>query len=312
MSSPKVTLVSWTGFPVETIYYLWQASRTIDSMLEPYQIYKKRTKDEAFNKEVRSVFEKVVDSAIPVAENINFVFLLENVSVSFREQMVRHRVGAKIGDNVGVDFIPGLNDSTWWSQSMRVLDMGEFFDKNNYRLPKGLEGKSLDLYKRTMFQIQETYKLLVKAGVPVEDAREVLPLATQHRISWGLNLASLTHILRKRGCWILQAGLWEPIIRGMIEELSVRVDPYFRTLIQPPCVKGNDYIGCNVKFDNEKRIKGEDPLPPCSLYLHHEGGAKTVDDIEAAVGNERMEKYHEMQSGYAKLWGRNPVTGSKL
>lgn len=312
MSNPSVKLISWTGFPIETIYLLWQASRTNDPMPEPYQIYKKRTKDEAFNLEVRGVFEKVVESAIPVAENINFIFLLENVSVSFREQMVRHRIGVKVGERLGVDIIPDLQDSTWWSQSMRVLDMGEFFDKENYRIPEGIEGYSLDLYKRQMFQIQETYKMLVKAGVPVEDAREVLPLATTHRISWSLNLSALIHILKKRGCWILQLGLWEPIIRGMVEELSNRVDPYFRTLIQPPCVKGNEYKGCVVKLDNEKRIRREDPLPPCSLYLHHEGGAKTVHDVEAAVGSDREEHYLKLQSGYAKLWNRNPITGETL
>lgn len=307
---PKVTLVSHTNFPVETIYYLWEASRTITEMQSPHTIYKRCQVDPEFKAKVRETFEKVIDSAIPVAENITFVFLLENISISFREQMVRHRIGVKVGDRLGVDMFPDIHDSTWWSQSMRVLDMSKFADNKEYRMPELSEQQST-LYKRTMYQIQETYKMLVKAGVPIEDAREVLPLATTSRISWGINLAALIHILQKRGCWILQLGLWGPIIQGMVQELSVKIDPYFRTLVQPPCIKGDAYVGCTVILDNEKRVKRDDPLPPCALYLHKEGGVKTLDDLEAAVGDERRKLYESMSLKYTDLWGRDVNTGHR-
>lgn len=294
---PKVTLVSWTQDPIGTIYKLWEASKSN----RPYREIEKELAEADNNpaiETVRSIFEKVVDSKIPVAENIDFIFLLENVSISFREQMVRHRIGVKVGDRIGVDIVPDLADSTWWSQSMRILDMGDFAANGRFHQPEGISELAAKRFRTAMRAAEDGYNDLLELGVSMEKAREVIPLAATHRISWKLNLSALQHIVGKRGCWILQGDLWEPVIRGMVEELATKVDPYFRTLIAPPCVKNGKFVSCSFKLDNERRVSGEDSIPPCALYL--KGEKKTWEvPSPGAIG-----RFDEMVVRYESLWGK--------
>jgi hypothetical protein len=226
--------------------------------------------------------------------------------------MVRHKIGVKIGERLGVDMFPDLHDSTWWIQSMRVLDMGKFADEELYRVPDSIQG---DLflesgYRLAMKTAQNTYAALLLAGVPIEDAREVIPLAAQHRLSWGLNLSALIHICKKRSCWVPQIGTWGPVIEGMVEELVTKVDPYFRKLVTPPCMKGDEFKGCIYKLDNERRVVGEDPLMPCPLYLSNE------KQLEFEIEGQRDLKvcrkhpnYNKLEAAFESLWGRDTTTG---
>lgn len=299
---PKVTLISHTDDPIGTIYKLWEASRGNRSLEEIEEDLLEKNSPKVFE-----IFQKVVDSGIPVAENIQFVFMLEHVSISFREQMVRHRVGAKVGEHLGVDIIPDLGDSTWWSQSMRILDMGEFAEQGRFRVPKFPTKDAEVIYRQAMGRAAMAYRQLVSAGMPMEEAREVIPLAATHRISWGLNLAALQHVIGKRGCQILQLGLWEPIIRGMVEELATKVHPYFRNLINPPCIKGNKFVGCCFKLDNERRVSGEDSLPPCTLYVGKEL-AGSLNNVPTG----QLPAFDKAASDYRNLWQRNPFNGERL
>jgi len=309
----KVTLIEWPRNPIETVYYLWEAARHNNPLGKedlPWEVAALRKKHPEFDKKVRETFEKVVDSAIPIAENLNFVFLLEGVSISFREQMVRHRIGVKVGERLGVDMFPDIHDSTWWAQSMRVLDMGKFADDEAFRLPESIERdeKSKDDFLTAMSVAQEAYKRLLAKGVPIEDAREVIPLAAQHRVSWGLNLSSLMHIAKKRSCWIPQVGTWEPIITGMVNELAEKVDPYFRTIVTPPCIKGDTFKGCVYVLDNERRCDRSDPLVPCSLFL--EQHAKTVPETFLKK-EEEMARFNELEATFGNFWGRDTKTGKR-
>ncbi len=301
----QVKLISWTRDPLETIYLLWQASRTQEEISMQHLKFN-LLKSPTLRDNVIEIFRKVLQSAIPVSENISFTFLLENVSIAFREQMVRHRVGVKVGDRIGVDIVPDIHDSTWWSQSMRVLDMRDFAERGAYEIPesidKHLSGK--DTFIRAMHYIATAYQILIDSEIPAEDARMVLPLATQHRISWTLNLSTLKHIISKRSCWILQLGLWEPIITGMIEELCRKVDPIFRVLATPPCMSGDNYTGCKFVLDNSNRILGIDPLPPCSIYCHKE--------TNGIPGLHEREDFLLMVDKYKRFWRRDAHTGKML
>ncbi len=335
---PTVRLMTHTAFPLETIYCLWEASRHNGLIPYPEDVAESRKDDPAFDAEVRKLFTDVLHSGIPVAENVSFTFLLEDISIALREQLVRHRIGVKAGERLGCDIAPDLADSTFWSQSMRILDMGAFASAGRYDLPDSIAGNHThcaqrlgsvgvyDVYVGALHGAEEAYRQLVEAGVPMEDARNVIPLAATHRISWTLNLAALKHIIGKRGCWILQLGIWEPIITGMVEELA-KIDPIFRDLISPPCVKGNKFTGCCFKLDNERRIDGEDEIPPCALYLHQHGdeacraaaasksptwsprpdgpGWETSDPVKQA-------RFDKMAVRYGHLWGRNVSTGVKV
>lgn len=304
----KVTLVEWPRFPLETVFYLWEAARSNDPINEtPEEMYRRGVVDPEFAKKVRTTFEKVVDSSIPIAENLNFVFLLEGVSISFREQMVRHRIGVKVGERLGVDMFPDIHDSTWWAQSMRVLDMGKFYYDDLYRMPDSIDEneEARKIYCEAMYNSQEAYKRILELGIPIEDSREVIPLGAQHRVSWGLNLSSLMHICKKRSCWIPQVGTWAPVIEGMINELSEKVDPYFRTVVTPPCLKGNEFTGCVYKLDNERRVDREDPLLPCPLYINHHRYEFLLEDKRKEYGK----RYQDLEEKFGEFWGRDTETG---
>lgn len=290
---PKVTLLAHTTTPIETIYQVWELSKgnlPLDGIREDAFCLERPDRK-------RDIFERVVEAKIPVAENLDFVFLLENVSISFREQMVRHRIGVKVGERIGIDMVPDLADSTWWSQSMRILDMGRFATERAYREPNFKGPKSMLAYEQGMHQMQDLYNFLIAQGESAEDAREVIPLGATHRITWKLNLAALQHIVGKRGCWILQGDLWEPIIRGMVEELATKVDPYFRTLIAPPCVKGGKYQKCVFEIDNDRRLHGLDDVPPCALFVEAEN--KVWEGSP-----DRVKRYNGMKRQYENLWGK--------
>ena len=322
-----VQLIDWPRYPMETLFVLWEASRKEDPQIPTPEWYsRKRKEDPELDAEIRNLFFKIVDSGIPVAENLNFTFILDHVSIELREQLVRHRIGLRVGERLGMDMIPNLPDSTWWSQSMRVLNMGRFFTDRHYRMPESVAERCtcsdfahsaqlthdlqcpVTVFRRALGDAENVYNHLVKLGVPLEDARGVIPLAATHRISWTLNLATIKHIIGKRGCWILQLGIWEPVIRGMVRELAEKVDASLRRLIDPPCFESGKFVGCKFKLDNEQRCASKDPLPPCSLYLGKNQGLS--GDWEQSM--EKRAKYKDLKEKYRLLWQRDPDTGEPI
>lgn len=329
IKTPKVTLLTHTALPLETVYSVWAASKGEDALLTPEQV-----RDNVAPAELRKLFRAVIAQKIPVGEHVDFVFMFENISVSWREQAVRHRIGTKPSpERVGADIVmadlPDLADSSWWSQSMRIQDMGKFADNMAYRVPESITthehaDRLLTAFHHTMNMIQTTYNQLVSLGIPMEDARELMPLGAQHRMSWKLNIGSLQHIVGKRGCWILQLGIWGPIIEGMINELATKVDPIFSELVTPPCLKGDDFTGCTYHEENRRRYSGEDVgHAPCPLHFKHhhlpENMAKG-EDIAAADTAEVQERFKvpyadQMRAraeAYQQFWGRDPYSGKRL
>jgi thymidylate synthase ThyX len=304
----KVTLQAWTTNPIGTIAAMWHASRETTPCPDPKDI-------DPNDPKVVELFQKVIESHLPVADGLNFVFLIENASISLREQMVRHRVGVRFGDRVGIDYVPELGSSSWWTQGMRILDMTTFATERKYRIPPSIEEKPklLGLYHSTMLTIQQCYSELVDAGIQREDAREIIPLGAQHSLNWVINLSALKHIISKRSCWIPQVGLWEPVIRGMVNELSNKVHPLFRNLINPPCIKNNKFAECLFKLDNEKRIKGEDEPTPCSLYIeHYQPELKKPSTFIQTMGRAKADVFATQKAAFTELWMRNPWTGEPI
>jgi thymidylate synthase (FAD) len=333
---PIVTLVSSTPDPMEVIYILWERSKTD----QPTPLDVATVKRDVPKAKLEQLFWQVLRQHIPIAEQIHFTFMLDGISISLREQMVRHRIGTAVGGNYGVDTIPDLATSSWWSQSMRIQDMSTFADRRMFRIPETIREQgpvdkaghtAIGLYLDTMEQIQAAYKALVAAGVPMEDARELIPLGAQHSISWDLNLQSLLHILGKRGCWILQGSIWSPIILGMLTELATKIHPMFHRIIAPPCIDATDgFQSCQYRLENARRMTQQDQHPPCPLWLtRDEDGADKllalVNDPErlttTAQRRERLinaddlvPRHREMKQRadeYQKLWGADPYDWSR-
>lgn len=286
----RATLISYTRDPLETMWTIWEQSKTDDHLPEIIEgAYNLREAN------VAELFRAAMDQEIPVAEVITFNFVCENVPISWREQAVRHRIGVAYGDNFSVDVIPEMTGSSFWSQSHRLKDMSRFVERGEYFVPESIlaDADALGVYGYAMDRIQDAYAALIRLGIPAEDARNVIPLGTTHRIAMTINLRALKGIIGKRSCWILQAGIWEPMIRTMVEELCERIDPVFRALVHPPCVSGGKFTECKFKHENERRVDGRDAMPPCPLFLTseiHNGRAFGSAELEARIPK------------YAALW----------
>lgn len=330
--NPKVTLLNCTPDPLETVWTLWDQSKG-EGPLRSVQWVKENIPSD----EVEKLFRAVVAQRIPIGESIDFIFVLEGVSVSWREQAVRHRIGTKasterVGSDIAhMDVIPDLADSVFWSQSMRIQNMGTFAKRGLYRVPETLSDKPWlqNGYCEMMEAIEGFYNAMVAAGVPMEDAREIIPLGAQHRMSWKLNMSALQHILSKRGCWILQLGIWGPIIMGMIEELATKVHPIFSEIVTPPCIDANrdQFTGCKYHEECRRRYTGDDDLPPCPLHLsqhvvqnpdvvrlnvHREGYQIRHPDTGQMVELPRRSDMVKRVNDYTKFWNRDCYTGESL
>lgn len=294
----KVTLISFTANPIETIYTLWEQSKTYGPL--EYII-----RDAYANGDAGELFRAVLDQEIPVAEAITFNFVCEDVPIAWREQAVRHRIGVSYGDNFSVDVIPDA-DMSFWSQSHRLKNMETFADDREYHTPASIaeSAPATALYDRAMAQIQDAYAALVSCGIPFEDARNLLPLGATHRIAMTVNLRALKHIIGKRGCWILQAGLWGPVIRDIVNELAAKVDPAFRSLAYPPCISQGRFTECKFKVENERRVSGADDMPICPLYWTSEHAGKMLRGDAGARVEARIPQYAALwdQPDLIKTW----------
>lgn len=317
---PSVQLVSHTKDPLETVFSIWDQSKSTGPVKTTDQVKRERTPEE-----IRQLFRAIAGQRIPVADHLDFIFVLSDVTVAFREQMVRHRVGTlpsaeRVGVDMEFEIVPEKTTSSWWSQSMVIQDMGDFADRSSYVVPESVHGRAdtdelIAKIDAVNLYIQEAYKFMTERGIPREDARMFIPLGALHRISWKLNMSALIHIVSKRACWILQLSYWGPIIRGIINELADKVDPVFRELVNPPCITTNPngesrFGGCAFMEENRRRTSGEDEMPPCPLHLHHHQ-ERSEADVMADDGLNEAKEFRRKLPLYREFWGRDPFTGER-
>lgn len=137
-------------------------------------------------------------------EFIDFVFLFENVTRAFTHQLVRQRVGA-----------------VYIQESMRFSVVGDEFE---VRVPPTLEGLNEDDPRRAFWDqahrdLGRTYRSLINAGVPAEDARGMLPTNITTRIWYKTNLRGLAEHAGMRLCSQAQyewKEVWDGILRAIM------------------------------------------------------------------------------------------------
>jgi len=209
----QVTLISHTEDPIRSLY---MAYRTCYSQLTPQQVLE-RIEDERIPREqmVQFIEERLKTGHSSPLEQVWFEFAISGVSRAFSHQFVRHRVGISFEQQ---------------SQRYVTYKKGEF----PYTVPDtvkkaGMEPKMRDLFAR----IGELYEEMVAAGVPAEDARFLLPNATNTNFKVTVNFQSLLHIADLRLCTRAQ---WEfrKVVALMRAEV-MRVVPELGRYLQPKC-----------------------------------------------------------------------------
>ena len=214
----KAELITFTENPVLAVAV---AARRCYSGLENLEmieeIGEKVDKDKEYvNKLIRKVLASGHDG---ILETASFTFAIEGVSRALSHQLVRHRAGC-----------------SYAQQSQRYVENA--FGGEWYVVPASIAAKpeALMIYKSLMDTVAYDYGLLIKIGIPKEDARYVLPNATETKIVVTMNARALLHFFRLRCC---NRSQWE--IRAMAEAMLKEVQGVAGVLFEKggaPCEFG--------------------------------------------------------------------------
>jgi len=209
----QVTLISHSDDPIRSLY---MAYRTCYSQLTPQQVLA-RINDERIGEAQMKQFieERLKTGHASPLEQVWFEFAISGVSRAFSHQFVRHRVGISFEQQ---------------SQRYVTYKDGEF----PYTTPEtvrkaGLAGKMDDLFT----QVSALYEEMVAAGVPAEDARFLLPNATNTNFKVTVNFQSLLHICDLRLCTRAQ---WEfRKVAALMRSEVMKAVPELGRYLQPKC-----------------------------------------------------------------------------
>jgi len=187
--------------------------------------------DEGVEKLVRFVIKSGHHST---TEHIYFTFAIEGVSRALTHQLVRHRI------------------ASYNQQSQRYV---KFKDNFEYITPPSIE-KDKDSKKKfdsLILNIHNLYEELLDSGVKAEDARYILPNASETKIIVTMNGRELLHFFTVRCCSRAQWEIRE-LAKKMLK-LVRKVAPIVFEEAGPNCLRGPCPEG---KFKCENPPKASD------------------------------------------------------
>jgi thymidylate synthase (FAD) len=167
---------------------------------------------------IKSFLEKIMSLGHQsVLEHASFTFGIDGISRVTSHQLVRHRI------------------ASFSQQSQRYVSHKESFAAVT---PPTLREhpEMLARFEAQLRELHKTYADMVGAGIPAEDARYILPNATQTNIVMTMNARELLHFFTLRCC---ERAQWE--IRAMAVEmlrLVKGVAPIIFREAGPGCLAG--------------------------------------------------------------------------
>ncbi|MBJ6801169.1 FAD-dependent thymidylate synthase [Geomonas propionica] len=175
-------------------------------------------KDKLSGADVKKFLDKIMSLGHQsVLEHASFTFGVDGISRVTSHQLVRHRV------------------ASFSQQSQRYVSHKERFAVVT---PQSIADnpEHLQLFEAQVASLHAAYATLVEAGVPAEDARYLLPNATETKIIITMNARELLHFFAVRCC---ERAQWE--IRAMAVEMLRLVKPVAPTVFDkagPGCLAG--------------------------------------------------------------------------
>lgn len=167
------------------------------------------------SKPMSSLFHAVGSGHTSVLEHAVFTFKIEGISRACLAQLTRHRL------------------ASFDVQSQRYVKL----DNPEMIMPETIRNSSLySEAESVMNHCMETYRRLLEAGVPAEDARYVTPQAVPTKLIMTMNARELLHFFSLRTC---NRAQWE--IRNMADEMLKicrKVSPEIFGDAGPGCVTG--------------------------------------------------------------------------
>ena len=206
----KVALLQYTPDPERTVALaarLCYSPADIDELKEKFS-----------TADIRNFLEKIMSLGHQsVLEHASFTFGIEGISRVTSHQLVRHRI------------------ASFSQQSQRYVSHKERFAAV---VPPTIAERPevLARYEAQLAALHQAYADMVAAGIPAEDARYILPNATETKIMVTMNARALLNFLELRCC---ERAQWE--IRAMAVEmlrLVKEVAPIIFENAGPGCLTG--------------------------------------------------------------------------
>ena len=267
----EVTLIDHTQDPVRALY---MAYRVCYSALTPQQILA-RIEDERISADKMLAFmeERLKTGHTSPLEQVSFEFGISGVSRAFSHQFVRHRIGISFEQQ---------------SQRYVTYKNGTF----PFTVPRTVERAGFADDMRALFdQAGGLYERLIEAGVPAEDARFLLPNATNTNFKITVNFLELLHICDQRLCTRAQ---WEfRRVAALMRAEVVRAVPSLGRMFQPKCGElrqgycDEDYDAWQACPIGRKRPHKQDLF---ALYdAHRKGQLAPLDQDDFALIEQPLE-----------------------
>ena len=206
----NVTLIEHTPNPERTVSLaarLCYSPSSIDDLREKLAA-----------SDIESFLDKIMSLGHhSVLEHASFTFGIEGISRVTTHQLVRHRI------------------ASFSQQSQRYVSHKEEFTSI---MPDSIakNPEACQIFAFMSETVHKAYAQLIDMGIPAEDARYILPNATETKIIMTMNARELLHFFALRCC---QRAQWE--IREMsIEMLRIvkKVAPIIFRQAGPGCVAG--------------------------------------------------------------------------
>ncbi len=181
-----VQLLTHTPDPIRVMYV---AFRTCYSKFTPQQIWADIESGKISEEKMKTfIFDKLKSGHSSPRTQVYFTFAVSGLSRAASHQLVRHN-----------------NGITFDQQSQRYY---AFKDADfPFVVPETWEQAGLrDEYMAFMRRVGELYDQALKAGVPAEDARFLLPNAASTNLTFTVNYEEFLHVADLRLCWRAQ---WE-------------------------------------------------------------------------------------------------------
>lgn len=204
----EVTLLSFTPEPE---FIIASAAKVSTSKLRAEELRSRLSYEK-----VCQFLEELLNSGhLSPFEHASFTFEISGISRACSHQLVRHRL------------------ASYTQQSQRFVKL----EDSGYLTPATIQAQPelQKKYQELVHQAHQLYQELLKAGIPAEDARYVLPQAIETRLVMTMNARELLHAAGLRLC---QRSQWE--VRELFRQIKAevkKVAPFIGESLQPKCYR---------------------------------------------------------------------------
>ena len=239
----KIELTAYTPSPLRQMYLA--AKRCTTATLD--------VNEEVDREEMERVVRRCIKSGhLTVAEFVDFTFSIEGITRSCSHQLVRHR-HASFCQMSERRVVLGTDEDEYYVNEEYLgygggccsveVEAKEALEKLFGKVPEGSENQIAYAFLE--------YRQLIKNGVPVEQARAILPECTLTNLMMSANFRELMHICALRMCQKAEEEIRE-LVTAMASEVStIPADgPFLYSFLKPKC------------FQNERCTEAK----PCGVY----------------------------------------------